>query len=63
MYADINKKRVVAYGFLTWLVPFAASFLFFGRSGHPVLPIGLIKLERVWVEFCCSACSKNSQLL
>jgi hypothetical protein len=43
MYADINKKRVVAYGLLTWLVPFAASFLFFGKGGHPVLPIGLIK--------------------
>lgn len=43
MYADINKKRVVAYGLLTWLVPFAASFLFFGKAGHPVLPIGLIK--------------------
>jgi len=43
MNAGINKKRVVSYGFLSWLVPFAASFLFFGKGGHPVLPIGLIK--------------------
>jgi hypothetical protein len=43
MNAVINKKRVVGYGFLSWLVPFVASFLFFGKGGHPVLPLDLIK--------------------
>jgi len=43
MHTTINKKKVAAYGILSWLVPFVASFLFFGKSGQPMLPIGLIK--------------------
>jgi hypothetical protein len=43
MRTTINKKKVAAYGILSWLVPFVASFLFFGKSGQPMLPIGLIK--------------------
>ena len=43
MHTKINKKKVAAYGLLSWLIPFIASFLFFGKSGQPMLPIGLIK--------------------
>lgn len=43
MTTDIDKKRVVAYGFLSWLIPFVASLLFFGKGGHTTLPIGMLK--------------------
>jgi len=43
MHTKINKKKVAAYGLLSWLIPFIASFLFFGKSGQTMLPIGLIK--------------------
>jgi hypothetical protein len=43
MHTRINKTKVAAYGLLSWLVPFIASFLFFGKSGQPMLPISLIK--------------------
>src|SRR5580704_10494335 len=43
MSPGINRKRIVGYGFLSWIVPFIVSLLFFGKSGQPLLPIGLIK--------------------
>jgi len=49
MHTRINKKKVAAYGLLSWLVPFIASFLFFGKSGQPTLPIGLIKSAMILI--------------
>jgi len=49
MHTRINKKKVAAYGLLSWLVPFIASFLFFGKSGQPMLPIGLIKSAMILI--------------
>jgi hypothetical protein len=43
MKTMINRMKVAGYGFLSWIVPFIASLLFFGKNGQPVLPIGLIK--------------------
>ncbi|MFZ0802029.1 MAG: hypothetical protein WCB11_18495 [Terriglobales bacterium] len=49
MHTRINKKKVAAYGLLSWLVPFIASFLFFGKSGQPMLSIGLIKSAMILI--------------
>ena len=49
MHTRINKKKVAAYGLLSWLVPFIASFLFFGKSGQSMLPIGLIKSAMILI--------------
>ena len=49
MHTRINKKKVAAYGLLSWLIPFIASFLFFGKSGQPMLSIGLIKSAMILI--------------
>jgi len=35
--------KIVYFGFLTWLVPFVVSLLFFTKEGQPIMDIFLIK--------------------
>lgn len=56
MHTRINKKKVAAYGLLSWLVPFIASFLFFGKSGQPMLSIGLIKSAMILIGASLGGC-------
>jgi hypothetical protein len=35
--------KIVGLGFLTWLVPFVASWPFYSRDGQPLMDIFLIK--------------------
>lgn len=39
-----NKNLIIIwYGFLSWLIPFAASFMFFNQSGQVVIDESLFK--------------------
>jgi hypothetical protein len=38
----INRK-IVGYGFLSWMIPFVVSLPFFARNGQPRFPVDLIK--------------------
>jgi len=39
----ILTLRMTLLGLISWFVSFAVSFLFFDRSGHPVIPQSLFK--------------------
>jgi hypothetical protein len=39
----VVSRPTTILGFLTWLIPFAASFVFFDRSGHVLIPQPLFK--------------------
>lgn len=39
----IITTRVLLLGFLSWLIPFAASFLFIDRTGQVTVPLPLFK--------------------
>jgi hypothetical protein len=43
MFDVVKNPRVALYGFLSWLIPFVASFAFFGRDGQPWIPLPLFK--------------------
>lgn len=36
-------RKLIQYGFLSWLVPFLVAVLLTGRDGQPVLPVGVFK--------------------
>ncbi len=40
---NVVTRRTTLLGFLTWLVPFAVSFLFVDSSGHWIIPQPLFK--------------------
>ena len=35
--------KISLYGFLTWLIPFVISFLFYSKDGQPVIDVFLFK--------------------
>jgi hypothetical protein len=39
----VKNPRTALYGFLSWLIPFVASFAFFGPDGQPWIPQTLFK--------------------
>jgi uncharacterized membrane protein YpjA len=39
----ISNIKLVFYGFLTWLIPFAVSVPLMGRDGQPILPTDVFK--------------------
>jgi uncharacterized membrane protein YpjA len=39
----ISNIKLLFYGFLTWLIPFAISIPLIGREGQPILPAGMFK--------------------
>jgi uncharacterized membrane protein YpjA len=38
-----SNLKLLFYGFLTWLIPFAVSVPLAGREGQPILPLGMFK--------------------
>lgn len=43
MLQIVTNPRIVLYGVLSWLIPFLASFTFFGPGGQPWIPQTLFK--------------------
>jgi uncharacterized membrane protein YpjA len=39
----ISNAKLLFYGFLTWLIPFAVSVLLMGKEGQSILPTGMFK--------------------